>query len=193
MGFIKEVYENNRASLIVSFQKKENSDSYFEGDSVQEAMKYFNMYLKNNTLYIKTEQELLIENLNINLKNPHLFQESVSNLVDSLNENQYEKASFLVPQWKPNCKYKPKEKVSYCGKIYSVEEEHFSKEELDPTKAKDFLYSILGEAKKSLKWTDGKEYSLGEKVVLNNDLYESLTDANSLSPKDFPLVWKKIN
>ena len=54
MGFVCEKYSENRAGLVVSFTGNENTTTFFSGDSVAEAMKYFNVYEKDGVLYSTT-------------------------------------------------------------------------------------------------------------------------------------------
>ena len=60
MGFIQEKYSNNQGGLSVMFMGEQNTENYFAGDSVQDALTYFNMYLKNGQIYIKSEEELAL-------------------------------------------------------------------------------------------------------------------------------------
>ena len=65
MGFICESYSENRAGLVVSFAGSENTDRFFSGDSVTEAMKYFNVYEKDGALYKKTEDSQALQEIGI--------------------------------------------------------------------------------------------------------------------------------
>ena len=94
MGFIKEVYSGNRAGLVVAFGRGETSANYFNGDSVEEAIKYFNIYLKNNEMYIKTEDEKAISNLGIKAEDAPEFRATVDAIIVTLTDDTKIKGWF---------------------------------------------------------------------------------------------------
>lgn len=47
MAFVKQVSVDNRVNLIVTMVTDENSEYYFNSDSVAAAIQYFKLYEKN--------------------------------------------------------------------------------------------------------------------------------------------------
>ena len=76
MGFIKETYTNGNAGLMVNFTIAENTDTYFSGDSVEEAMAYFGMYLDEyKNLKIGSDSERAMDILEIEPTEAVAFRE----------------------------------------------------------------------------------------------------------------------
>ena len=49
MGFRLEKYNDNTCNLIVSFQGNTNSNVYFAGNNIDDAINHFDLYIENNT------------------------------------------------------------------------------------------------------------------------------------------------
>ena len=94
MGFIKEVYSDNRAGLVVAFGRGETSVNYFNGDSAEEAMKHFNIYLKGNEMFIRTEDEKAINNLGIKAEDASEFRSTVDAIIVTLTDDTKIKGWF---------------------------------------------------------------------------------------------------
>ena len=97
MGFIREIYSENRAGLVVSFTGGENTTTFFSGDSVAEAMKYFNVYEKNGTLYRKTEDSQALQEIGISNTEATDFRVAVDSLIQNMTD---EEAIVLWPEVK---------------------------------------------------------------------------------------------
>lgn len=197
MGFIKEIYSDNRAGLIVLFGRGENSNTYFNGDSVEAAMEYFNLYLKNNQLYVKTEDEQAIENLGIKTEDAIEFRTTIDSIIETLSDEQAIMTPVLFPVWQINIAYKKGDRVRYNGKLYKVIQEHTSQLGWEPLVAPSLFASLLvdEETNKILDWVQPDStnaYSIGDKVIFNEKTYESLIDNNVWSPEDYPAGWAEI-
>ena len=197
MGFIKEIYSDNRAGLIVLFGRGENSNTYFNGDSVEAAMEYFNLYLKNNQLYVKTEDEQAIENLGIKTEDAIEFRTTIDSIIETLSDEQAIMTPVLFPVWQINITYKKGDRVRYNGKLYKVIQEHTSQLGWEPLVAPSLFTSLLvdEETNKILDWVQPDStnaYSIGDKVIFNEKTYESLIDNNVWSPEDYPAGWAEI-
>ena len=198
MGFIKEVYSNNRAGLVVAFGRGETTKDYFSGDSIEEAMKHFNIYLKGYEMYIKTEDELAIENLAIKAEDAAEFRSTVNEIIGTLTDEQAIAAPVLFPVWQADVAYKAGDRVRYEGKLYKVLQDHNSQLDWEPISAPSLFASLLTdeeEPENILPWTQPDStnaYSIGDKVIFEEEIYESLIDNNVWSPADYPAGWSKI-
>lgn len=197
MGFIKEVYSNNRAGLVVAFGRGESSDKYFAGDNIEDAMKYFNLYLKGYEMYVKTEDEKAIEQLGINAEDAVEFRSTVNEIIGSLTDEQALAAPVLFPVWQAEVEYKTGDRIRYEGKLYKVIQDHTSQETWTPIFAPSLFANILvdEETNTILEWiqpdsTNG--YMTGDKVLFEEKTYESLIDNNVWSPVAYPDGWKEI-
>ena len=197
MGFIKEVYSNNRAGLVVAFGRGESSDKYFAGDNIEEAMKHFNLYLKGYEMYVKTEDEKAIEQLGINAEDAAEFRSTVNEIIGSLTDEQALAAPVLFPVWQAEVEYKAGDRVRYDGKLYKVIQDHNSQLGWEPIVAASLFAVLLidEETDEILEWVQPDStnaYSIGDKVLFEGATYESLIDNNVWSPADYPNGWKEI-
>lgn len=198
MGFIREIYSNNRAGLVVAFGRGETTESYFSGDSIEEAMKHFNIYLKGYEMYVKTEDELAIENLAIKAEDAAEFRSTVNEIIGTLTDEQALAAPVLFPVWQADVAYKAGDRVRYEGKLYKVLQDHNSQLDWAPISASSLFASLLTdeeEPENILPWTQPDStnaYSIGDKVIFEEEVYESLIDNNVWSPADYPAGWSKI-
>ena len=99
MGFIREIYSGNRAGLVVSFIQTETSGSFFAGDSVEEAMKHFNMYEKDGSLFVKTEDSQALNELGIANNEATDFRVTVDALIQSMTDEEAVTSQVLFPNW----------------------------------------------------------------------------------------------
>ena len=196
MGFIKEVYSDNRAGLVVAFGRGKTSNSYFEGNSVEEAIKHFNMYLKGNELYIKTEDEVAINNLGINAADAVEFRSTVNAIITTLTDEQAIAAPVLFPVWQADVEYKAGDRIRYNGKLYKVVQNHTSQNGWEPLHAAS-LYTVLlidEENGSVLGWvqpgsTNG--YSIGDKVIHNEKFWISTMSNNVWEPGTTNAPWQE--
>lgn len=197
MGFIKEIYSDNRAGLVVAFGRGKTSATYFEGDSISEAMKHFNIYLKGNNMYVKTADEKAIEDLGIQKEDAVEFRSTVDAIIVTLTDEQAITAPVLFPVWQANTQYKVGDRIRYEGKLYKVIQDHTSQLGWEPILASSLFAALLIDeiSKEILEWVQPNStnpYSLGDKVLFNGMVYESLIDNNIWSPIDYPAGWSKI-
>jgi hypothetical protein len=109
MGFIREIYTNGGAGLVVSFSQKETTENFFAGDSVEEAMKHFKLFIdEDNRLRIDSESERAMDELEIEASQVKDFREKVTGLLSVLDNDAAVENAILFPQWKENIEYKKK-------------------------------------------------------------------------------------
>lgn len=205
MGFYLEKYNENRAGLVVTFQGGDtNTATYFSGDSVQEAMEYFDVYL-NDTLGLcfRTEDSKIVEEIGVDSTTIEEFQEKMAVLTGMLSDDQAKDNVILFRNWKTGKLYKKDDRIRYEGDLYKCLQDHTSQSDWTPSAAPS-LWAVLyidpskvdenGEVVPQ-EWhkTDSTNpYMTGDKVIFNEDVYESLIDNNSWSPAEYPAGWKKI-
>jgi chitodextrinase len=194
MGFIKEVYSDNRAGLVVAFGRGKNSATYFEGDSISAAMKYFNIYLKGNNMYIKTEDEKAIEELGIQREDAVEFRSTIDSIIVTLTDEQAIAAPVLFPIWQANVNYKVGDRIRYEGKLYKAIQEHTSQIGWEPIVAASLFTAILVDEENNniLAWaqpdsTNG--YMMNDKVIHNEKFWISISDNNVWEPETVGAPW----
>ena len=194
MGFIKEVYSDNRAGLVVAFGRGNSSATYFNGDSAEEAMKHFNIYLKGYEMYIKTEDEVAINNLGINAADAIEFRSTVNAIIETLTDEQAIAAPVLFPVWQPDVTYKVGERIRYEGKLYKVVQDHTSQSDWVPLHSTSLYAALLTDEENNaiLVWvqpdsTNG--YSINDKVIHAGQYWISLADNNVWEPDAVNAPW----
>ena len=197
MGFIKEVYSENRASLVVAFGRGETSATFFNGDSVEEAMKHFHLYLKDNTIYSESEDAIALENLGIKSSEASEMREALNGVLSSISDEQAEEMSILFPSWKIDTNYSVDERIRYNGKMYKVLQAHKSQADWTPDVAVSLFATLLVsvEPDKIEEWVQPDStnaYMTGDKVSYDGYIYESLIDDNIWSPIEYPAGWLNI-
>ena len=197
MGFIREIYSGNRAGLVVSFNQAETSKSFFAGDSVKEAMKHFNMYEKDGSLFVKTEDSQALNELGIANNEATDFRATVDALIQSMTDEEAIASQVLFPNWQSGKSYALNERVRYDGKLYKVLQAHTSQDDWTPDVAASlFAYLLTDEEGGTIQeWvqpdsTNG--YSAGDQVTYNGAIYTSLIDNNVWSPADYPAGWQLV-
>ena len=194
MGFIKEVYSNNRAGLVVAFGRGETSVNYFNGDSAEEAMKHFNIYLKGNEMFIKTEDEKAINNLGIKAEDASEFRSTVDAIIVTLTDEQASAAPILFPIWQIDTVYKIGDRVRHNNRLYKVLQDHTSQADWSPSVAPSLFSAILIDETNNaiLEWVQPSAenaYNVGDKVIHNGTYYISTIANNCWEPGVVDACW----
>lgn len=198
MGFIKEKYLDNKCGLIVSFQGNSNTENYYAGDSVQDAMKHFNMYLKDNQIYIQTDEEIALNEAGINsIEEAEQLRQELNEIISSMTDEEAIERPILFPNWKVGINYTVNTRIRYGGRIFKVLQAHTSTEQWTPSRAPSLFAEILtsetGEPQEWQQPSSTNPYLTGDKVIYEGKIYESLIDNNTWSPEDYPQGWKLIS
>ena len=196
MGFIKEVYSDNRAGLIVAFGR-ENSKNFVDTDNIQEAMDYFNMYLENNELYIHTKNEIALDNLGFATEEAIEVRDAINTFLVTIPDEEVESVKVLFPQWKVGTHYKMNTRIRFKENIYKILQEHTSQEDWMPDIAVSLYAPLLidEETNEILEWVQPDStnpYMIGDRIIFEEKVYESLIDNNTWSPADYPAGWQEI-
>ena len=196
MGFIKEVYSNNRAGLVVAFGHQ-NSENFIDTDNVQEAMDYFNMYLQDNNLYIHTEDKLALDSLGVDAKEAVEVRDAIDTFLETIPDEEVESVKVLFPHWKVGVQYETNARVRFTDNIYKVLQAHTSQEDWMPDVAVSLYAPLLidEETNEILEWVQPDStnpYMIGDRVIFEEKVYESLIDNNTWSPAAYPAGWQEI-
>ena len=198
MGFICEKYSNNQGSLIVAFLGDQNTNTYFSGNDLQDALTYFNMYLKDNQLYIRTEEELALSEVGINsVAEATELRQELNEIVSSMTDEEAVERAILFSNWISGKAYSVGERVRYGGRIFKVLQAHTSQEDWTPSRAPSLFAEVLtSEDGEPLEWqqpSSTNPYLTGDKVIYEGNIYQSLIDNNVWSPAEYPQGWELIS
>lgn len=197
MGFIREIYSGNRAGLVVSFNQTKTNKNFFAGDSVEEAMKHFNMYEKDGSLFVKTEDSQALNELGIANNEATDFRATVDALIHSMTDEEAIASQVLFPNWQSGKSYALNERVRYDGKLYKVLQAHTSQDDWTPDVAASLFACLLtdeegGTIQEWVQPDSTNGYSVGDQVTYNGAIYTSLIDNNVWSPADYPAGWQLV-
>ena len=190
MGFICEKYSNNLGGLTVVFLGDQNNDNYFAGDSIQDALNYFNMYVKNNQIYIRTNEELSLTEIGINsLEEAEQLREELNEITSEMTDEEAIERPILFPNWKSGKQYTVNERIRYEGHIFKVLQNHTSQDDWTPSRAPSLFAEVLtNETGEPQEWTQPDStnpYQTGDKVIYNGHIYESTIDNNVWAPDTY--------
>lgn len=198
MGFIKEKYLNNQGGLTVSFQGETNTDNYFSGDSALAALDYFNMYIKNNQIYVKTDEEMALNKVGIkSLQEATELRQEINSITSTMTDEEAIERPILFSSWMPSKNYTTRERVRYGGRIFKVLQAHTSQDDWTPSRAPSLFAEVLtsedGEPQEWVQPSSTNPYLTGDKVIYNGLVYQSLIDNNVWSPADYPEGWQLLS
>lgn len=188
MGFIREIYTNGGAGLVVSFSQKETTENFFAGDSVEEAMKHFKLFIdEDNRLRIDSESERAMDELEIEASQVKDFREKVTGLLSVLDNDAAVENAILFPQWKENVEYKKDDRIRFNNVLYTILQDHTSQSDWQPDIASSLYARVLRSWEQNVipTWEQPEStngFMTGDKVYHNGLLYVSTVDYNTWEP-----------
>lgn len=197
MGFVQEKYSNNQGGLTVCFIDSPNTESYFSGDSAQEALEYFNMYVKDGQIYVKTNEELALSETGIStIEEAEQLRQELNEIISEMTDEEAVERPILFPNWKSGKEYTVNTRIRYGGRIFKVLQNHTSQDDWTPSRAPSLFAEILtsedGEPQEWQQPSSTNPYLTGDKVIYNGKVYKSLIDNNTWAPDAYPAGWELV-
>ena len=118
-------------------------------------------------------------------------------MLTAVDDSVAEKIPEMFPAWDGNGKqYKTGDRVQYSDVLYKVLQDHTSQSTWTPTDAPSLFAKVLtstdGTPQEWQQPDSINAYKIGDRVIYNGKIYESLIDNNVWSPTDYPAGWKEI-
>lgn len=118
-------------------------------------------------------------------------------LIAPMTDEQALESSVLFREWNGNSVvYKVGERLVYDDILYKVLQEHVSQTGWTPDVSVSLFAKILIPDENIIpEWTQPDStnaYMMGDKVVFDKKIYESLINNNIWSPADYPAGWQEI-
>lgn len=205
MGFYLERYNNNTCGLVVSFAQSANTLTFFNGDSIEAAMKHFGVYLDDNKqLRVQTEEAQALDTLNIAAEEAADFRASINTLLVSLDDETADANKLLFPPWSgDSVSYLVGARVRQNGVLYKVLQAHTSQSDWTPETATSLFTrvtnvvtdeegNLTNEIPEWVQPDSTNAYSVGDQVMFEGNKYQSLIDNNVWSPTAYPAGWQLI-
>ena len=198
MGFMLEKYTNNMAGLRVSFLENSNAENYFSGNNAIDALNYFNLYIKDNQIYYRTEEELALSETGIStVTEAEQLRQELNEIISEMTDEEAAERPILFPNWKVGVEYTVNTRVRYGGRIFKVLQAHTSQEDWTPSRTPSLFTEVLtsetGEPQEWIQPNSTNPYLTGDKVIFNGKIYESLIDYNVWQPDLYPQGWEMIS
>ena len=115
----------------------------------------------------------------------------------SLSDEDALEAFNLFPYWETSTTYKVDDRVRYEEYLYKCLQAHTSQDAWTPLAAPSLWAKVLIPDENVIpEWeqpnsTNG--YKIGDKVLFNGKVYESVINNNVWSPSAYPAGWKLVN
>ena len=114
----------------------------------------------------------------------------------SLTDEDALEAVNLFPNWADNTEYTVDDRVRYEGILYRCLQSHTSQAGWYPTAAPSLWAKVLIPDPNVIpEWEQPDStnpYMIGDRVMFEGEVYESLINSNIWSPTVYPAGWKKI-
>ena len=146
-----------------------------------------------------TEEEQIIEQTN---KAMELLNINFNGLLPNLSDEQALQVPLMFPKWQEGKEYVVGDRVLYLGVLYKVLQAHTSQVGWEPDIAPSLFAKNLivkdenGEQVDIPEWVQPDStnpYMIGDKVIFEGKVYQSLIDNNVWSPSDYPQGWEEVN
>lgn len=115
--------------------------------------------------------------------------------VDELDEDELLDMIDLYDNYQVDKQYKEDDIFKYDGKLYKVIQEHTSLENWIPSELPALYLNMMPE-NVIPEWVhptgEHDAYNIGDKVIYEGDVYESLIDNNTWSPVDYQEGWQVV-
>ena len=146
-----------------------------------------------------TKEEQIIEQTN---KAMELLNINFNGLLPNLSDEQALQVPLTFPKWQANKEYVAGDRVLYLGVLYKVLQAHTSQQGWEPDIAPSLFAKNLivkdedGEQVDIPEWVQPDStnpYMIGDKVIFEGKVYQSVIDNNVWSPTDYPQGWEEVN
>lgn len=115
--------------------------------------------------------------------------------VDELSEDELLGMIDLYESYEIGKSYQADDIFKYGDKLYKVIQEHTSQEDWIPSELPALYLSMMPE-NVIPEWVQPTgshdSYSIGDKVIFEGRVYESIIDGNTWSPVDYPQGWQEV-
>ncbi len=122
---------------------------------------------------------------------------AIKGILSTLTDEQAEANATLIlelaEEWQPDKAYERYAYIQHEGGLYKVLQAHTSQEDWTPDLAPSLFAPLLtsptGEPLEWVKPDSTNPYMMGDKVIFEGKIYESLIDNNIWSPTEYPQGW----
>ena len=187
MGFLCEHYDDHHAGLVVAFRGDESTPDYYAGDSVENAMAHFNLYLSDGVIMARSDSEVVMEAAGItSIEDAAELREAIDAITNTYSDDDAIEHIILFPAWIVGKDYIVNERIRYGEKLYKVLQAHRSQADWTPDVAVSLWVRVDEPGEEWPEWIQpvGAQdaYAKDTKVSHNNSHWISDVDANVWEP-----------
>ena len=126
MGLKLDIYNDNFVGLTADFSFVDNSSYFFSGDSVKEAMVYFDLYIDEATARLKRkdENDKIVDDLGISADTVDDFKSSLKDITKNFTDNEAVTHKYLIEPWDETAEYVVGDRVRYVNGLYKCLQAH---------------------------------------------------------------------
>ena len=126
MGLKLDIYNDNFVGLTADFSFVDNSSYFFSGDSVKEAMVYFDLYIDEATARLKRkdENDKIVDDLGISTDTVDDFKSSLKDITKNFTDNEAVTHKYLIEPWDETAEYVVGDRVRYVNGLYKCLQAH---------------------------------------------------------------------
>ena len=126
MGLKLDIYNDNFVGLTADFSFVDNSSYFFSGDSVKEAMVYFDLYIDKATARLKRkdENDKIVDDLGISADTVDDFKSSLKDITKNFTDNEAVTHKYLIEPWDETAEYVVGDRVRYVNGLYKCLQAH---------------------------------------------------------------------
>ena len=145
-----------------------------------------------------TEEEQIIQQTG---KAMEMLSVDLNSLLVNLTDEQALQVPLMFPKWQENKEYVVGDRVLYLGVLYKVIQAHTSQSGWEPDITPSLFAKNLivkddnGEQVDIPEWEQPDStnpYMIGDRVMFDGKVYESIIDSNVWSPVDYPQGWQEV-
>lgn len=185
-------FNTGRTVIEVRSRMSEDVDPHvthwitIENDDTTEAEEMLETQVKANENFVEHEDPV---------------SEQLMIALSVLTDEQAETIINAFPEWHADISYQVGDRVRYEGVLYKVVQAHTSQEDWTPDVTPALFVRLTPEQEDDdpttiPEWVQptgsADAYNIGDRVIFNGQVYESLIDANVWSPADYPAGWQLI-
>ena len=201
MGFKLDIYNDNFVGLTVDFSFVDNSSYFFSGDSIKDAIAYFDLYLDEATARLKRkdENDKIVDGLGISTDIVNDFKSSLKDITKNFTDDEAIAHKYLIELWDEAAEYVVGDRVRYNNGLYKCLTAHTAQATWTPVDAPS-LWAVLlidptdPEVQEWQQPDSVNGYATGDIVKHNNKYYKSLIDNNVWEPGATGVTqWQECN
>ena len=156
--------------------------TFYDTNSLEEAMEYFGLYLdENNELRRKDLNKVFLDRYGLNVDTSEIFLTQLESLGNSLSEEMAIDNEFIFLSWMPGKYYNIGNRVYCPDGIYECIQPHMAHKGGPPWELSKFWKQLYHEDKIET-WYPNSNYAEGDKVNYLDTIWQSTIDGNNDTP-----------